>query len=125
MKLPAAKEVAATPLFQGLRAIPVPVAPAIPGFPQGAGALPPGAGIGAVAGPGETVRVEQVNDAFTIFYSKNGTKVTITGSKEGKNPPKAESIEVNDNGKTVKAESIDKLPKEYQDIAKSAMKAIR
>jgi hypothetical protein len=78
-----------------------------------------------VAGPGETVRVEQVNDAFTIFYSKNGVKVTITGSKDADGGAKAESIEVDDKGKTTKAESIDKLPKEYQDLAKSAMKAVK
>lgn len=132
VKLPEAKEVAEIPLpFDGPRnldAIPIPLevpfpparAPAPPLVP-----VPPGRGIGVVAGPGETVRVEQVNDAFTVFYSKNGVKVTITGSKEGDNPPKAESIEVDDNGKTTKAESIDKLPKEYQDLAKSAMKAIK
>ena len=123
VKLPEAKEVAGVQggLFlriPSVRAVPlVPQVPAVPGVPGRAG-------IGVVAGPGETVRVEQVNDAFTVFYSKNGTKVTITGSKEGRVPSKAESIEVDDNGKTIKAESIEKLPKEYQDIAKSAMKAI-
>ena len=124
VKLPEAKEVAGVPggLFPripSVRAVPlVPQIPAIPGVPGRAG-------IGVVAGPGETVRVEQVNDAFTVFYSKNGIKVTITGSKEGDGAPKAESIEIDDNGKTTKAESIDKLPKQYQDIAKSAMKAIK
>ena len=63
-------------------------------------------------------------EAFTGFYSKKGVKVTIAGTKEG-GAAKAESIEVDDNGKTTKAESIDKLPKEYQELAKSAMKAIR
>ena len=43
-------------------------------------------------------------------------KVTIAGTKEG-GTAKAESIEVDDNGKTTKAESIDKLPKEYQEMA--------
>jgi beta-lactamase regulating signal transducer with metallopeptidase domain len=136
-KLPEAKEVADAPNpFGGipnLEAIPVPLdlppAPRVPGVSRVPAPpvipVPPGRGIGAVAGPGETVRVEQVNDAFTLFYSKNGVKVTITGSKEANNPAKAESIEVDDNGKTTKAESIDKLPKEYQDLAKSAMKAIK
>ena len=55
---------------------------------------------------------------------KNGVKVTIAGTKEG-GTPKAESIEVDDNGKTTRAESIDKLPKEYQDLAKTAMKAVK
>ena len=68
--------------------------------------------------------VHNYNDAFTVFYSKDGIKVTITGSKEGENPPKADSIEIEDNGKTTKAESIEKLPKEYQELAKSALKAI-
>jgi hypothetical protein len=124
VKLPEAKEVASGvgglfPQIPNLQAVPlVPRVPSVPAVP-GAG------GIGVVAGPGESVRVEQVNDAFTVFYSKNGVKVTITGSKEEKGPPKAESIEIDDNGKTTKAESIDKLPKQYQDIAKSAMKAIK
>jgi hypothetical protein len=65
-----------------------------------------------------------VNDAFTVFYSKGTVKVTIAGTKEG-GTAKAESIEVDDNGKTHKAESIDKLPKEYQDMAKNALKAVK
>ena len=76
------------------------------------------------AGAGEATRVEQVNDAFTVFHSKNGVKVTIAGTKEG-GTAKAESIEVDDHGKTIKAESIDKLPKEYQDLAKKALKAVK
>jgi hypothetical protein len=124
VKIPEAKEVAdgLTPLFPrlpGIDAIPLPV-PNVPLPP-----LPGGKGIGVVAGPGETIRVEQVNEAFTVFYSKDGIKVTITGSKEGEGLPKAESIEIDDNGKTTKAESIDKLPKEYQELAKSALKAIK
>ena len=51
-------------------------------------------------------------------------KVTIAGTKDG-GVPKAESIEVDDNGKTTRAESIDKLPKEYQDLAKAALKAVK
>jgi beta-lactamase regulating signal transducer with metallopeptidase domain len=98
--------------------VPVPIAPPAP--------LPPvGRGAGTVAGPGETVRVEQVNDAFTVFFTKNGVKVTVTGTKDAEGSAKAESIEIDDNGKTTKAESIDKLPKEYQDLAKSALKAVK
>jgi beta-lactamase regulating signal transducer with metallopeptidase domain len=124
VKIPEAKEVAEVPApffpqLPGIDAVPLPV-PDVPLPP-----LPGGKGIGVVAGPGETVRVEQVNDAFTVFYSKNGIKVTITGSKQGEGPPKAESIEIDDNGKTTKAESIEKLPKEYQEVAKSALKAIK
>jgi hypothetical protein len=69
--------------------------------------------------------VEQVNDAFTVFFTKNGVKVTVTGTKDAEGSAKAESIEIDDNGKTTKAESIDKLPKEYQDLAKSALKAVK
>lgn len=124
VKLPEAKEVAADvpalvfPKLELPRGFPMQIeAPALPSLPE----RPK---VGAVVGPGETVRVEQVNDAFTIFYAKNGVKVTIAGTKDG-GTAKAESIEVDDNGKTTKAESIDKLPKEYQELAKSAMKAIR
>jgi beta-lactamase regulating signal transducer with metallopeptidase domain len=108
------------PRLGGLDARPVPL-PLPPPLPQ------PGAGprAGTVTGPGESVRVEQVNDAFTVFYTKDGVKVTVTGTKEGEGAARAESIEIDANGKTIKAESIDKLPKEYQDLARSAMKAIK
>lgn len=126
IKLPEAKEIPDIALpgldFQGpgiLVPAPVPV-------PRPASDVPEiGRNAGVVVGPGETARVEQVNDAFTVFYTKNGVKVTISGSKDADGVPKAESIEVEADGKTTKAESIDKLPKEYQDLAKSAMKAIK
>lgn len=130
-KLPEAKEpVIQDPFnnFPGVRLVPAPpiVLPRVGATPAIDGdILPRGRGIGVVAGPGETVRVEKVNDAFTVFYSKNGIKVTVTGSKEGDGDAKAESIEIEDDGKTIKAESVDKLPKEYQELAKSALKAIK
>jgi membrane-associated protease RseP (regulator of RpoE activity) len=124
VKLPEAREV---PDLPGLRDFPGPLAipaPVLPGVDTPA--LPvPGRNVGVAVGPGETVRVEQVNDAFTVFYAKNGVKVTISGSKDADGQAKAESIEVEADGKTTKAESIDKLPKEYQDLAKAAMKAIK
>lgn len=132
VKLPEARE-PEVPAFPGLEAL-----PRLEGFdlmPPGPGARPqllPQPVVPRVdgppalpVGPGETVRVEQVNDAFTVFFSKNGVKVTITGSKDADGGAKAESIEVEDGGKTTKAESIDKLPKQYQDLAKSAMKAVK
>jgi beta-lactamase regulating signal transducer with metallopeptidase domain len=122
VKLPEAKEVPAFEFpkldFQG-PGILVPAPVPVDDFPR------IGRNAGVVVGPGETARVEQVNDAFTVFYSKNGVKVTISGSKDADGVPKAESIEVEADGKTTKAESIEKLPKEYQDLAKSAMKAIK
>jgi len=127
VKLPEAKAAAEFPAFPGIEA-PFPLLPqvppiAIPGGPVvGPRAGNPAATV--VTGPGETVRVEQVNDAFTVFYVKNGVKVTIAGSKEG-GVAKPESIEVDDNGKTTRAESIDKLPKELQELAKTAMKAVK
>jgi hypothetical protein len=134
VKLPEAKEVAEVPVFPGfpnIEAVPLPLElplpPALPLPPR----LPPppplpgGIGVGVIAGPGESVRVEQVNDAFTILYAKNDIKVTITGSKLADAAPVVESIAVDDKGKTTKAESIDKLPKEYQDLAKAALKAIK
>lgn len=121
VKLPEAKPV---PDFPALREFPLPpVALPVPdiAFPPPPDPL---AKPDIRIGPGETARVEQVNDAFTVFYQKNGVKVTIAGTKEG-GTPKAESIEVDDNGKTTKAESIDKLPKEYQELAKNALKAVK
>ncbi|HEX3150108.1 MAG TPA: M56 family metallopeptidase [Gemmataceae bacterium] len=122
VKLPEAKAQVDLPGFPGGIDNPFPVLPPvrIPG-PVG---VPPGTGTTVVAGPGETVRVEQVNDAFTVFYTKNGVKVTIAGSKDG-GVAKPESIEIEEGGKTTRAESIDKLPKEMQELAKNAMKAVK
>jgi beta-lactamase regulating signal transducer with metallopeptidase domain len=125
VKLPEAKPVAELPGLAGpgaLRAVPVPIGPLAPPSPPPL-PPPPGRGLPA-AGPGETTRVEQVNDAFTVFHAQNGIKLTIAGTKDG-GVPKAESIEVDDNGKTTRAESIDKLPKEYQEMAKTALKAVK
>ena len=129
LKLPEAKEILEFPGFPGVvfpnfDAPGVIVAPPLPVPP---GLTPPGPARNAavVIGPGETARVEQVNDAFTVFYTKNGAKVTISGSKDADGVAKAESIEVEVDGKSTKAESIDKLPKEYQDLAKAAMKAVK
>lgn len=132
--LPAAKEPVAEafPAFPAMPAFPgaqmrpgVPMLrPAVigegaglPGFPAPAAPVAPGVG-------GEGVRVEQFNDAFTVFYQKDGVKVTVTGTKED-GQIKAESFEVEANGKSVKAESIEKLPKELQEAAKNALKAVK
>jgi beta-lactamase regulating signal transducer with metallopeptidase domain len=132
LKLPEPKEFGDLPGFP--RGV-IPDFPALPQLRPAPGAVPgpfddggfPGAARkpGVVVGPGETARVEQVNDAFTVFYTKDGVKVTISGSKDVDGVAKAESIEIEANGKTTKAESIDKLPKEYQDLARSAMKAVK
>jgi beta-lactamase regulating signal transducer with metallopeptidase domain len=124
VKLPASKVVAddAFPAFPAfpkgpfaLDAIPVPALP---------NELPPAPAVGTVVGPGESLRVERVNDAFTVFYEKNGVKVTVTGSKEA-DGVKAEGIEVTDGSKTIKAESVEKLPKEYQALAEKALKSVK
>lgn len=130
VKLPAAKAAAELPAFPAFPQLnldvqPLQAPPAFPVLPGGGGAAPvPPPAVGAVVGPGETVRVERVNDAFTVFYEKNGIKVTVTGSKDA-DGVKAEGIEVQDGSKTAKAESIDKLPKEYQELAKAAMKQVK
>ncbi len=127
VKLPAARELPdlllpLLPFFpDGALPFPIPV-PVLPGL------IPVGPALGPqpqIIGPGETVRVEQVNDAFTVFYAKKGVKVTVTGSKDAGGQPKAESIEVDDDGKMTKAESIEKLPKEYQELARTALKSIK
>jgi beta-lactamase regulating signal transducer with metallopeptidase domain len=146
VKLPEAKEPPAVD-FPGLN-FPVPPALDLPQLPlppatprpagrvkplplpgPGADTIPPGLGnvrkVGVTAGPGESVRVEQVNEAFTVFYEKDGIKLTVTGTKEEGGAAKAESIEVEENGKTTKAESVEKLPKQYQEMAKKALGAIK
>jgi membrane-associated protease RseP (regulator of RpoE activity) len=120
VKLPEPRPVAEFPAFPALPDLVPPIVgdPDLVPAPRAPGAAT------VVVGPGETARVEQVNDAFTVFYAKDGVKVTIAGTKEG-GVPKAESIEVDDNGKTTRAESIDKLPKQYHDLAQKAMKAVK
>jgi len=131
VKLPEAKEIPDFPAlprfdFGELQGPGVIVAPPLPVPAGDLPALPrAGRNAGVVVGPGETARVEQVNDAFTVFYSKDGVKVTISGFKDADGVAKAESIEIESDGKTTKAESIDKLPKEFQDLARKAMKAIK
>jgi beta-lactamase regulating signal transducer with metallopeptidase domain len=126
VKLPEAKELPGLPGFEFPALVPGPFVPP----PRPIGELPglpgiEGRAVGVAVGPGETARVEQVNDAFTIFFSKDAIKLTITGSKEKGAEAKIDSVEVDDNGKTTKAESIEKLPKDYQEMAKRAMKAIK
>jgi hypothetical protein len=128
VKLPEAREpeVPALPALPGLEGFDFPRPARVPVRPgRVPGPVGDGAGPAIPVGPGETARVERVNDAFTAFYSKNGVKVTITGSMEADGKAKADSIEVDDGGKTTRAESIDKLPKEYQDLARAAMKAVK
>lgn len=118
VKLPEAREVRRD-VFD-LRPLPLPPAPIV-------GDVPPFPGPGNIrveAGPGESIRVERFNDAFTVFMTKNGVKLTMTGSKED-GSAKAEAIEVEVDGKTTKYESIDKLPKEYQELAQRALKALK
>ncbi len=75
-------------------------------------------------GPGEQIQVRQQDSAFTVQMSKDGAKMTMTGNKEdGK--PVIGSIEVDAGGKITRAESIDKLPKEYQGMAEKALKSVR
>ena len=127
VKLPASK-VAADDAFPALPKGPfaldvIPAPPIAPG--EGVAPVPPAPpAVGTVVGPGESLRVERVNDAFTVFYEKNGIKVTVTGSKEA-DGVKAEGIEVQDGGKTIKAESVEKLPKEYQELAQKALKSVK
>lgn len=73
---------------------------------------------------GESIQVQQQNSAFTVQMNKDGIKMTITGDKEdGK--PMVNSIEVDANGKVIRAESIQQLPKEYQPMAERGLKNVR
>lgn len=110
-----AAEVPGLPALPDLELIPLPLPAAPLAVPSADGPVGP---------DGAATRVQQVGDAFTVFHSKNGVKVTIAGTKEG-GVAQAESIEVDDNGKMTRAESIDKLPKEYQDLARAALAAVK
>lgn len=98
----------------------IPVRPFPQRFPQQFPQQIPGGGVIA----GEQFSVQQQNNAFTIQYSKDGVKMTLIGDKEG-GKPLVTSIEVETNGKVIRADSIEKLPKEYQPMAERAIKGIR
>jgi len=85
---------------------------------------PPPAFPAPLAGVGENIQVQQQDSAFTVQMTKDGVKLTLTGNKEdGK--PVVGSIEVESGGKVTRAESIDKLPKEFQGMAEKAVKSVR
>ena len=67
-----------------------------------------------------SMSVEVNNDDFTIKFQENGMKVTVTGAKQdGKK--KTSSIEINDNGKVIKADTIDKLDEKYKTIVQKLL----
>ena len=68
--------------------------------------------------------VVDVNGEVTIKYAEDGVKYVITGTKDdGRVVPS--SIEIDDNGKTVKAESLEKLDKEYRATVEKLLKRVR
>jgi beta-lactamase regulating signal transducer with metallopeptidase domain len=64
------------------------------------------------------------NGEFTIRHETDDMKVTVVGNKDD-GAPKATSIEIEDNGKKIKAESLEKLDKQYQPLVEKLLKQIR
>jgi hypothetical protein len=75
---------------------------------------------------GRSVRqsVQVSNNDFTIKHGEDNVDITIVGIKEdGK--AKVTSIVVVDNGKTIKAESVEKLDEQYRPTVERLLKQIR
>jgi beta-lactamase regulating signal transducer with metallopeptidase domain len=106
--LPEVKEI-------GLQRAPFPGIP-VPFPPQGQGFQ--------VGGRGVRQSVQVSNNDFTIKHGEDGFDITIVGTKEdGK--AKVTSIVVEANGKTTKAESVDKVDEQYRPLVERLLKQIR
>jgi beta-lactamase regulating signal transducer with metallopeptidase domain len=79
----------------------------------------------AFQGPGNTRSSITINNGeLTLRHEEDGVKVNIVGNRDDGNI-KATSIEIEDNGKTIKADSIEKLDKQYQPLVEKLLKRIR
>jgi beta-lactamase regulating signal transducer with metallopeptidase domain len=65
-----------------------------------------------------------VNGEYTLMFSENNLNVTVVGTKED-GVLKPSSIEVRDGEKTAKADSIEKLDKEYRPTVEQLLKRVR
>jgi len=68
---------------------------------------------GGQVGGGDTVRMSVVNGEFTINANAGGVEYTVKGRGENGKPTPNEIV-IKDGDKTVKAESLDKVPAEYR-----------
>ena len=71
-----------------------------------------------------SMSVQIVDGKFTIKSTENGLKATVIGSQDD-GPAKVSSIEIDDNGKTIKADSIEKLDGKYRPMVEKMLKGIR
>jgi beta-lactamase regulating signal transducer with metallopeptidase domain len=97
-------------------AVPVPPGVPIPPLPGPAGPV-----MLQLLGPAQNAVITttvRTSDGFTTRYQEGSLIITLTGStKDGK--AKVIEIHVQDGGVTNKYESLDKVPKQYQDKAKN------
>lgn len=108
----------------GVELVPLPLPNAIP--PLDPAALPPPIKFPANLAPGKSrsVNVRIQNDAVTIDADEDGVKFVITGTVAG-GKVEVSKISVTKDKKTVDAESIEKLPAEFRDSAKSIMDGVK
>jgi membrane-associated protease RseP (regulator of RpoE activity) len=78
----------------------------------------------AFGGQTSAMSITMNNGNFTINCTEDTTKYTVTGVKD-EGPAKVTSIEVSDDGKVVKAESLEKLDAKYRPAVEKMLKSIR
>jgi hypothetical protein len=106
-----------------LHPLPVPPIPHVEGIP----AVPAIPAIPNVQFNGEgtkSVSISINNDHFTINSVDNNVKIALTGTiADGK--AVLDSATINDNGKEIKAKSLDKVPEKYRDQVKQLLGNIK
>jgi hypothetical protein len=65
-----------------------------------------------------------VNGEYNVKYQEDGVKVTVLGFKDD-GGFKPTSIEIDDNGKTSKAESLEKVDAAHRPLVEKVLKRIR
>lgn len=111
-----------------IKGLKLPQDPRAQAAPQGRGLAPaargPGGGIAVGGGNMSRMSVQLSNDDFTITEEHDGIKTKIVGSKaSGTATPT--SIEIDDNGTTSKADSVEKVNEKYRDNVTRLLKSIR